>query len=521
MDFNNSHNQSYWFVLREDQSNVIFSSNHFTIQNPQIAGPGTGYIVDALENKQYIQINEAPANLKNETVEQCEKVILEPSKDDNFWDRNKIKLLLTLCLEDRFKMVNKDKMLWNEIAVIVGTSPEECDKKFRNLRRTYIRLFKKKRLGKDIKWIHYNICEEVFKDCKSLSPSILESWEDSKIRRLLNLYLENINKFRSRDCLQKDVWKDIASQLNTTEYNCYHKFKNLKRTYFNWLERSQETGKLIKWPYQHYFERIFYNYNPNAGPWDRNKIKQLIEAYGQIAHKFRNPKFQKKELWKEISNIIGESPSSCDRKFRNLKQTYIRLKIRAESGRSITKWCYYNDFESIYERNSYHRHDDTSSLVYRSQEEDYVKQLLTFYSENKHKFRDPLTKNKKLWRQIGPRLGLTPEECDKKFRNLKQTYIRLAERKKETGKGNHWPYFTYFEQIYDEPRLNRECSHRCSIDNVTLTEIKRVVKDIHEKQDNDKFEKLVQVIEDSNVIQRERNKILEALLHKKSHLPQT
>lgn len=35
MDISQSHNQSYWFVLREDQSNVIFSSNNFTIQNPQ------------------------------------------------------------------------------------------------------------------------------------------------------------------------------------------------------------------------------------------------------------------------------------------------------------------------------------------------------------------------------------------------------------------------------------------------------------------------------------------------------
>ncbi|XP_068625561.1 uncharacterized protein [Battus philenor] len=513
MDITHSQNQSYWFVLREDQSNVIFSSNNFAIQNPQ--SQETRYFVDTVDNRQYIQINETPIPTQDDTGEHCEKETLEIPKEDNFWDRSKIKLLLTLCLDHRFKNMNRDKLLWNEVAGIIGTSPEECDKKYRNLRRTFIRLLKKKRLGKDIKWIHYHLCEEVFKDCKSLSPTALEPWEDGKIRRMLSLYIENLTKFRSTECLQKDVWRDIATQLNTTEYNCYHKFKNLKRTYLNWLERTRDSGKLIKWPYQNYFERIFYNYNPNIGPWNRNKIKQLIEAYAQIAYKFRNPKFQKKELWKEISNTVGESPSNCDRKFRNLKQTYIRLKMRAESGRSITKWYYYKDFELIYENGKYNSDKGIPRLINKGQEEDYVRQLLTFYLDNKEKFRNPLMKKKSLWRQIAPRLGLTIEECDKKFRNLKQTYIRLAEKKRETGKCNQWPYYTYFEQIYNEPGTAKECNHKCNGDNVTLTEIKKVVQDLQQNDGRDRYEKLVQVIEDSNAIQRERNKILQAMLHRK------
>ncbi|XP_072936342.1 uncharacterized protein [Epargyreus clarus] len=519
MEVNNPHNQSYWFVVREDQSNVIFSSNNFTIQNPQIAGQETRYIVDTSDDRQYIQINDAPLTLQEDTSEHCEKEVTQlPKEDENFWDRNKIKSLLTLCLENRYRISNHDKTLWEEIAAVIGSTAEECDKKYRNLRRTYIRLLKKKRLGKDIKWVHYNLCEEVFVDCKSLSPSMLEPWEDTKIRRLLNLYIENINRFRSTDCLQKEVWKDIATELATTEYNCYHKFKNLKRTYFNWLHRSRETGKVIKWPYHHYFERIFYNYNPNIGPWNRTKIKLLIDAYAQIAHKFRNPKFQKKELWKEISSVVGESPNNCDRKFRNLKQTYIRLKMRAEAGGSITKWRYYKDFEVIYENPRYSTMDDgIQKYIYKSEDQDYIKQLLTYYLEHKEKFRNPFVKKKTLWRVIGPKIGLSSDECDKKFRNLKQTYIRLMEKKRQTGKGNNWPYYTYFEQIYNEPKSLRDqqCNHLYSIDNATLTTIKRSVQNACDFREKDKFEKLVQAIEDSNNIQRERNRILQALLNKR------
>ncbi|XP_045780602.1 uncharacterized protein LOC123877769 isoform X2 [Maniola jurtina] len=509
MEINNP--QSYWFVVREDQSNVIFSSNNFTIQAPQAQAQETRYVVDSsADTRQYahdVQVDHLPEPQEDPAKE---------TKDYNFWDRNRIKLLLSLCLENRFKSPNKDKMIWNEVSILLGTTPEECDKKYRNLRRTYIRLLKKNRAGKEIKWVHYNMCDEVFKDCKSLSMTMLPPWEDSKVRKLLTLYIDNISKFRSPEHLQKDIWKDIASQLNTTEYNCYHKFKNMKRTYFNWIERSGETGKLRKWPYHHYFERIYYNYNPDLGPWNRNKIRQLINSYSDIAHKFRNPKFQKKELWREISRKVGESPTNCDRKFRNLKQTYLRLKMRADTGRSLTKWRYFKDFVTIFENESFAIVEDgQDNIVYKSLEHDYIKQLLTFYLENKQKFNDPLVKKKQLWRQIGPQLGLTVEECDKKFRNMKQTYIRLAEKKRDTGKDNTWPYYSYFEEIYDGSKMFRkECSHKCSVDNTTFTEIRNLVKD-HETKDKDKFERLLSAIQDSNDIQRERNRILQALLNRK------
>lgn len=472
--------------------------------------------MDTGENRQYIQINETPVAIQENLSENSEKEVIKPKDDENFWDRNKIKLLLSLCLDTRFKNITKDKSLWEEIAVHLGTSSDECSKKYRNLRRTYMRLLKKRRLGKEIKWVHYNTCEEVFKECKSLPQSVLEPWEEHKVRRLLTLYTENLNKFRSPDCLQKDVWREIASQLGTTEYNCYHKFKNLKRAYFNWKERSRETGKPIKWQYHNYFERIFYNYNPSIGPWDKNKTRLLIEKYKQIAEKFKNPRYQKKELWKEISASVGERPTDCDKKFRNLKQTYIRLKMRADTGRCITKWRYYKDFEGIYSGPANYTSftDGLSKLTYKSQEDDYVKQLLTFYVDNKERFRDPLVKKKNVWRSIAPKIGLSSEECDRKFRNLKQTYIRLAEKKKGTGKINNWPYYCYFEKIYDEPTGTGTCTHGVNLDDMTLTEIKRVMQEVQDRKDNDKFESLVRAVEESNNIQRERNRILQALLDK-------
>ncbi|KAJ2940026.1 hypothetical protein O0L34_g14059 [Tuta absoluta] len=392
MEGNNSHNQSYWFVLREDQGNVIFSSNNIAaIQNPQIPTEveQPRYIIEANTRLYPTAPEPPPIQEDSQTSEKSVENYQKPK--DEFWDRNKIKLLLTLCLEN--KHVEKEA-LWEEISSIIGTTPDQCNIKYRHLRRTYLRLLKKKRLGRDIKWVHYNICEEVFTDLKALPPSVLEPWEDGKIKRLLNLYLEYLPRFRNPNCLQKDLWKEIATQLGTTGYNCYHKFKNLRRTYLNWLNRSCETGKAIKWAYHEYFERIYYNYSPLTKAWDRHKIKQLLDAYAQIAHKFRNPKLQKKELWNEIANKVGETPDSCDKKFRNLKQTYIRLRLKASCGRPTTRWRYYRDFEEIYNSSGrYLEIDGSHRLVYPSEEENYIKLLLEFYIANKDKFKDPLTKN--------------------------------------------------------------------------------------------------------------------------------
>ncbi|KAL4711562.1 hypothetical protein ACJJTC_003579 [Scirpophaga incertulas] len=497
MDINNQQNQNYWFVLREN--NVY----NFTIQNPPNPGQETRYIVDMVNNRQYIQINDAPVSVQDDTPV---REIAKPKEQENFWDKNKVKFLLTLCLDHRFKNETKETILWDEIAILMGCNPDECHKKYRNLRKTYIRLLKKKQLGKHVKWIHFTICEEVFKDCNSLPPSLLETWDDTKIKRLLTLYIENLSKFRDPYYLQKDVWKEIAAALNTTEYNCYYKFKNLKRTYFNWLERNNETGKLIKWPYHNYFQKIFYNFKPAVGTWDRNKVNLLMQTYSQIAHKFNNPKFLKKELWKEISIIVGENPSNCDRKFRNLKQTYIRLKMRSDMGRALTNWCYYKDFEAIY--NSIH----SSEEIFGSNKEDnYVKQLLTYYLDNKDKFRNRLMKKKNLWKAIGLKLGLSAEECHRKFRNLKQTYIRLREKKISTGKCCKWPYYNLFDKIYDDIKIPETSD--CHIDQTSIYEVKRAIRNF-QRRDLDKFDRLVRVAEESNNIQRERNEILRALLHR-------
>lgn len=83
--------------------------------------------------------------------------------------------------------------------------------------------------------------------------------------------------------------------------------------------------------------------------WDKNNTKLLLACYLERLEKFRNPQYVKKHLWDEIGAIVGKSGEICDKKFRNLKQTYIRLlRKKKNAGKSSWKWPYFETFNLIF-----------------------------------------------------------------------------------------------------------------------------------------------------------------------------
>lgn len=69
-----------------------------------------------------------------------------------------------------------------------------------------------------------------------------------------------------------------------------------------------------------------------------------------------------------------------------------------------------------------------------------IKLLLSDYQENIHNFRNPKIKKASLWVKLSKKMkdhgyNLTPDACDKKFRNLKITYKTIKDKIKQTGRG--------------------------------------------------------------------------------------
>lgn len=82
-----------------------------------------------------------------------------------------------------------------------------------------------------------------------------------------------------------------------------------------------------------------------------------MEEYRKRKEKFRDPKIKKKDLWREISRVFRNynyivHEDAIDKKFRNLKQTFMRIKdnqnIKKHSGTANIDWKYYQIFIEIF-----------------------------------------------------------------------------------------------------------------------------------------------------------------------------
>lgn len=182
--------------------------------------------------------------------------------------------------------------------------------------------------------------------------------------------------------------------------------------------------------------------------WDHNTIVMLLDAYIKNANKLKNPRIKKKNVWTDIGNAVGRSPNSCDRKFRNLKQTYIRLiKKRTTNSESEIKWPYFKVFEEIFGSSS----EFQPKVCERN--ETIAKALFNLQTSADQ----PPASNSE---ELGPRKGA---------------------RRKMIG----------FRKVTAEMRQRQ-------------------------KAVEDKLDKLINIVEESNEIQRERNRLFQQFLDKVS-----
>ncbi|KAL2737689.1 uncharacterized protein V1478_001775 [Vespula squamosa] len=92
--------------------------------------------------------------------------------------------------------------------------------------------------------------------------------------------------------------------------------------------------------------------------WTRSKTLLLIEAYDARKERFIDPRIKKKTLWKEIALEFEKknyyvSAENLDKKFRNLKRTYIKIRDNIRKsfiGKDRVTWEYYDYLQKIYEK---------------------------------------------------------------------------------------------------------------------------------------------------------------------------
>lgn len=83
--------------------------------------------------------------------------------------------------------------------------------------------------------------------------------------------------------------------------------------------------------------------------------QQNFSKYQELLPKFRNPKIKKSRLWKEMETEMKElgypklNAHSIDRKIRNMKSTYKRIKNnKKKTGRGREDWEFYAEMDEIF-----------------------------------------------------------------------------------------------------------------------------------------------------------------------------
>lgn len=222
--------------------------------------------------------------------------------------------------------------------------------------------------------------------------------------------------------------------------------------------------------------------------WTRSKTLLLIESYGARKEKFRNPTIKKKTLWQEIALEFKKknyyvSAENLDKKFRNLKRTYIKIRDNIRKsfmGKDRVTWEYYDYLQKIYENDGYTL--DISSM--------------TNINSVKSEDSDKITENFAHSESSLSEKSLADEE-----------FIEVLSY--QPDQSDHYNDTT--EMIYDTKPNIRE---RVKLRMQRKRDMKTLRKEYLnlEKEKIKELRRLREAIENNNEIQRERNQLFSALI---------
>lgn len=231
---------------------------------------------------------------------------------------------------------------------------------------------------------------------------------------------------------------------------------------------------------QYNIEQQLQPRTPVKDRWTEDETNALLTFYIDNKDAFLNGITKKKFLWNACCSTIlkNKNAATCEMKLHNIKRKFIQ--VHAESGGN-TNWPFYNlcnqaffddELEFNSNPNSYtqdessapvkvHKTINENGIVIikkvdstKSYADEKVVALLQLYLEHKNSMKH-LPKElwqKGLWESIATRLGTeSPDYWHRRFMNFKQNYIRLLDRRQESGAQSiTWPYLSYFDEIYKD-----------------------------------------------------------------------
>lgn len=261
-------------------------------------------------------------------------------------------------------------------------------------------------------------------DLQGTSYELKDRWTDEETKRLLIFYIDNKDAFIKGITKKKHLWAVACKTMLTSKQpmTCEMKLRNMKHRYIQ-LRLEQKRNIYHNWPYLDLCYQAFHD-DPHVNA-TLNTTNVLTNHQDQHVVQIQNP---------EITN-----------------DGIVIMKKKMESSRSLS--------------------------------DKKIETMLQLYLNHKNR-----TKNvpkeiwqKGLWETIAMQLGEEdPEYWNKRFLNFKQHYIRIVDKRAESGADViHWPYLKYFDEIFknDEEFQRKYVTTKTAPTPITINkEMKPVVR---------------------------------------------
>lgn len=169
--------------------------------------------------------------------------------------------------------------------------------------------------------------------------------------------------------------------------------------------------------------------------------------------------------------LTGKHPNACELKLRNMKRKYALLRMDQikNKSRDYKRWVYYDLCHQAFHDDSFVKtmidenskdqvtistppEEVVTTLTKKSRAGDKkVEQMLTSYLVHKKRSPKDHLWQKNFWLKIAIELGEDADYWHKRFLNFKQHYIRMTEKRKESGEESiYWPYMSIFDDIFGD-----------------------------------------------------------------------
>lgn len=257
-------------------------------------------------------------------------------------------------------VINADEM-WNEIGAQLEKRPIICRKMFVKLKANYMK-------QKDDVNTKNTVIRKLLERILKLKPKFkfgeknnanteIKVYEDidmahDNILKALQYYMQHIEEFSSPKFDETCLWQELATSVNEPVPKVFNKINYLKQV-FNAENTSgvSEFDEIIKYIILKERTKTVDENKINTedfeeSPWSNEEIKQLLEWYLSNLEKFKNPKFVRKYLWMEVSQLLNKSPLACSKKMTEIRMQYKTMVN--EKPADLDNWEFYDLCQKIY-----------------------------------------------------------------------------------------------------------------------------------------------------------------------------